>query len=154
MSEFVIAPESPRQDDIVAMVHELDVFGEALYPPEANFHLSIDELCIPEITFLTARRGAELMGIGALWARDGVDFGEVKRMYVRDAARGLGLGNKMLAAIEALARQRGLTALMLETGDLNTQAMKLYVRSGFVRRGPFADYPDAPLSVFMEKALT
>ncbi len=153
MPDVVIAPESPRQDDIVAIVRELDAFGEALYPPEANFHLTIDELCIPEITFLTARRGGELIGIGALWAREGVDFGEVKRMYVRDAARGLGLGARMLATIEALARERGLKSLMLETGDLNSQAMKLYLRSGFVRRGPFADYPEAPLSVFMEKVL-
>jgi putative acetyltransferase len=154
MPDIVITPESPRQDDIIAMVHELDTFGEALYPPEANFHLSIDDLCIPEITFLTARRDGALIGIGALWARDGEDFGEVKRMYVRNEARGLGLGAKMLAAIEQLARSRGLKSLMLETGDLNVQAMKLYVRAGFRRRGPFADYPDAPLSVFMEKVLS
>ena len=108
MTDFVISKEHPRQDDIIAMVHELDMFGEALYPPEANFHLSIDALCIPEITFLAARQGRELMGIGALWVRAGVDFGEVKRMYVRDAARGLGLGAKMLATIEGLARKRGL----------------------------------------------
>jgi putative acetyltransferase len=40
---------------------------------------------------------------------------------------------------------------MLETGIRQPEALGLYERLGFVRRGPFGDYAEDPLSVFMEK---
>ncbi len=153
MQDVVIAPENPRQDDVIALVRALDSYHEGMYPPEANHHLDIGALCAPEITFLVARRGPEILAIGALWHRAGESFGEVKRMFVRPQARGLGLGANMLAAIEQRARHAGLAKLMLETGTLNVEAQNLYQRAGFQTRGPFADYPDHALSVFMEKAL-
>ena len=124
-----------------------------MYPPEANHILDIDDLCAPDVTFLVARKGSEIMGIGALVLHEDEGFGEVKRMFVRAEARGLGLGHQLLAAVESLARGQGLTKLMLETGTLNTDALILYARAGFTRRGPFANYPDHPVSVFMEKPL-
>ena len=148
-----IRVESPRQDDVIVLIEALDHFHEGMYPPEANHILDIDALCAPEIRFLVARRGGEVLGIGALWLRVDEGFGEVKRMFVRAEARGLGVGHKLLAAVEGLARTQGLTRLMLETGTLNTDALKLYARAGFTKRGPFADYPDHPASVFMDKSL-
>jgi putative acetyltransferase len=93
------------------------------------------------------------MGIGALWQRSGMGFAEVKRMYVAEAARGSGLGHRLLERIEDVARASGETVLMLETGTMNAAALKLYERAGFSRRDPFGDYPDHPASVFMEKRL-
>lgn len=153
MQDIVIAPENPRQDDVAAAIAALDTFHNGMYPPEANHILDLDALCGPDVNFLVARRGGEVLGIGALWLREDEGFGEVKRMFVKAEARGLGLGHKLLATIESLARGQGLTKLMLETGTLNTDALKLYARAGFTKRGPFADYPDHPASVFMEKPL-
>ena len=153
MAEIAITVESPRNDEVVALIRALDSFNENLYPPEANHHLDIEALCAPEITFLTARRGGEIMGIGALWSRADLGFGEVKRMYVRPEARGLGVGHRLLARIELIARGQAIARLMLETGSLNAEAIKLYARAGFSKRGPFGDYPDHPLCVFMEKRL-
>ena len=42
----------------------------------------------------------------------------------------------------------------LETGVRQPEALGLYSRAGYVRRGPCGSYPDDPLSVFMEKQLT
>ena len=154
MQEITVALESPRQPDVMALIEALDSFHEGLYPPEANHHLDIDALCAPDIRFMVARRQGEVLGIGALWLRKNEGFGEIKRMFVRAETRGLGLGHKLLASVEALARQHGIKWLLLETGSLNIGAMKLYERAGFVKRGPFAGYPDHPASVFMEKALT
>jgi putative acetyltransferase len=42
---------------------------------------------------------------------------------------------------------------MLETGPYQHQALGLYERLGYARRGPYGDYRDDPLSVFMEKRL-
>ncbi len=72
-------------------------------------------------------------------------------MYVDPAARGLGVGRKILAALEAAALERGIRLLRLETGIHNTEALALYRACGFNDRGPFGEYGPDPLSVFMEK---
>ena len=152
-ADIAIALESPRQPQVIALIETLDAFNAALYPPEANHHLDIEALCAPDIRFLVARRGDDVIGIGALWLQPERGFGEVKRMYVSAAARGTGLGPALLGEIETMARAAGLPALMLETGTQNFGALKLYERAGFTTRGPFGDYPDHQLSVFMEKRL-
>jgi putative acetyltransferase len=106
---------------------------------------------------MVARRSGpglgEAVGIGALWVRADRSFGEVKRMYVPAAARGLGVGRRLLQRIEEEARREQLAWLRLETGTLSHEALRLYEAGGFRRCGPFADYPDHPMSVFMEKPL-
>jgi putative acetyltransferase len=42
---------------------------------------------------------------------------------------------------------------LLETGRDQHEAVRLYERCGFVRRGPFGCYPDNGLSLFYEKRL-
>ena len=90
------------------------------------------------------------VGCGAV-LRDPRGWGEVKRMYVRPDQRGRGLGRRVLADLEGVARGAGLPLLRLETGIHNTEALALYRRAGFVECSPFGDYAADPLSVFMEK---
>jgi putative acetyltransferase len=59
----------------------------------------------------------------------------------------------VLAFLEAEALRRGVETLRLETGNLQPQALRLYERAGYARRGPFGDYDDDPHSVFLEKSL-
>lgn len=153
MTEITIAEESPRQDEVIAFIRELDAYHIRLYPAEANHLMDIDGLCVPEIRFFVARRAHEALGIGALWVKAAGNYGEIKRMYVRPDTRGLGVGVKLLGVIERRAQAERLDALMLETGTLNTEALGLYRRAGFHTRGPFGDYHDHPLCVFMEKRL-
>ena len=79
--------------------------------------------------------------------------GELKRMYLRPAARGQGLAQQLLRVLESAASSMGCRQLCLETGPYQTEALAFYARQGFARRGPFGSYPDHPLSVFMEKRL-
>ncbi len=67
--------------------------------------------------------------------------------------RGLGIARRLLEALEARAKAAGIGVLRLETGIYQPEAIGLYERAGYVRRGPFSDYPDDPLSIFMEKRL-
>jgi putative acetyltransferase len=90
------------------------------------------------------------VGCGAV-LRDPRGWGEVKRMYVRPDQRGRGIGSRVLAAIEEIARRDDVSWLRLETGIHNTEALALYRRGGFVDCVPFGDYAPDPLSVFMEK---
>ena len=56
-----------------------------------------------------------------------------------------------MEVLEAKAMQEGCRMFMLETGPTLTDALNLYARMGYRRCGPFGDYPDDPLSVFMQK---
>jgi len=86
------------------------------------------------------------------------DYAEVKRMYVRDVARGRCVAQAILARLETEARGAGLALLRLETGDRQAAAMRLYTNSGFRRCSAFGAYatmaPQAiATSVFFEKPL-
>jgi putative acetyltransferase len=86
-------------------------------------------------------------------ATGGAIYGEVKRMYVDPAQRGRRLGVQLLHAIEQDLRTSGYGLALLETGSDQTEAVRLYERAGYTRRGPFGGYPDNGLSVFYAKAL-
>jgi putative acetyltransferase len=147
---LTIRVESPDQPQVISMIEALDAQMSALYPPESNHMLDIAALSDPAVTFLVARDSGEVVGCGAL-LRDPRGWGEVKRMYVRPEQRGRGIGKRVLAALEALARNAGLPLLRLETGIHNADARAVYRGGGFVEREPFGDYRPDPLSVFMEK---
>lgn len=148
-----IAIETPLQDDVRALIAELNATLHALTPPEHCFHLTVEQMAEPSTTVLVARdAGGGAIGCGALKRHEG-GVGEVKRMYTRPAAQGRGVGGAIVARIEALARAEGLTRLVLETGDRHPAAWRVYERAGFVRCGPVLDYPDSPYSVFYAKTL-
>jgi GNAT superfamily N-acetyltransferase len=92
------------------------------------------------------------LGCGALqpWSHSvadaPLDVGELKRMYVVPAARGRGLSRLLVAALVDLARERGLAALVLETGVEQPEAMALYASSGFVPMPTWGEYADDPRS--------
>ena len=81
------------------------------------------------------------------------DYGEVKRMYVRPAFRGKGLGKAILNQLAEYARANGINLLRLETGIYQAEAIGLYEGWGFARRGPFGDYKNDPNTVYFEKYL-
>ena len=55
----------------------------------------------------------------------------VDELFVRDAARGRGVGSLLLDAAEMACRARGIRALHLESGHSNPDATRLYERRGF-----------------------
>ena len=147
---ITIARERPDQPDVMRLIAALDAHAIALYPPESNHLLDVAALCDAAVTFLVVRAGGAAIGCGAL-LRDPRGWGEIKRMYVRPDTRGRGIGRRVLAELEIIARASGLPLLRLETGIHNTEALALYRRAGFVERDAFGDYAADPLSVFMEK---
>lgn len=146
-----IGYDDPRDPGAAALLRASHALMQSLFPPEENFFLDIDALCAPDIRFFTARMGACFLGTGALAIRDG--YGEVKSMFVSEAARGKGVAGALLERIAVEARALGLPCLRLETGNTLHDAHLLYARHGFAPRGPFGDYPDAPSSIFLERTL-
>ena len=144
--------ESPDQPEVIALIAALDAYQDTLYPPEARYALDLTALKQPNVAFAVARdAGQQAVGCAAVVV-DGTQ-GELKRMYLRPAARGQGLAQQLMQVLEAAAAGMGCRQLCLETGPYQTEALAFYARAGFVRRGPFGSYPDHPLSVFMEKPL-
>ena len=146
---LVIDREDPREPDIRALVEELDAYFAALYPAESNHLLDIETLCLPPMRFFAARRSGEAVAIGGIWLHE--DYAEIKRVYVPERARGLGLGRAIMARLEAEALAEGRSLLRLEAGIHQPEALGLYEALGYVRRGPFGEYGPDPVSVFMEK---
>lgn len=77
--------------------------------------------------------------------------GEIKRMWVDPAARGFGLGRRMLAHLEHVAVAQGLVLIRLDTNAALTEAIALYDRSGYRRIPRYNDNPYA--DVWFEKVI-
>jgi putative acetyltransferase len=144
-------------DEVRDLVGELERELSAEHPPEQRHGLALDAIFRPHIRFFVARLDGAAVGCGGVALFK--DFAEVKRMYVRDAVRGRGVAQALLARIESVARAAGLVLLRLETGDRQVAALRLYAQAGFRRCAAFGAYaamaPQAvATSVFMEKRLT
>lgn len=148
-----IAFETPDQADVQQLIGELDAYLYSLYPAENVYALDIASLLDPSVLFAVVRDGAgAAVGCGAVVIKPG--YGELKRMYVRPPARGRGHARRLIETLEAKAGEQGCRTFMLETGPTMPEALLLYERLGYRRCGPFGDYPDDPLSVFMQKCTT
>jgi putative acetyltransferase len=151
--KFTIAIESPLTDDVRALVKALNEFTYELTPAEYRHHMTVEQMAQPDTTLFVARdeNGAPL-GMGAL-RRHASGVGEVKRMFVKPEARGQRIGEAMLAHIEALAREEGLTKLVLETGSNFEAARRVYERGAFVACDAVLDYPPSAWTAFYQKVL-
>ncbi len=79
--------------------------------------------------------------------------GELKKVFVRNRARGLGLARTLLAEVEVEARARGLDRLVLHTGRRQPEAMTLYLSVGYRPILPFPPHAGDPLAMCFAKDL-
>jgi GNAT superfamily N-acetyltransferase len=69
---------------------------------------------------------------------------EIKRMYTTPTARGRGLARAVLAEVERSARELGRRRIVLETGDRQPEAIRLYLSAGYRRIADFGFYRHEP----------
>jgi putative acetyltransferase len=156
VEEIAVELALTATEEVRALVSELEEVLSAEYPPEQRHGLPLDAIFQAHIRFFLARMDGAAVGCGGVALFPG--FAEVKRMYVREIARGCGAAQALLARIEAEARDAGLAVLRLETGDRQVAAMRFYERAGFRRCAAFGAYAAMPpsavaTSVFFEKGL-
>jgi GNAT superfamily N-acetyltransferase len=106
----------------------------------------------PDGTFVVARVDDVAVGCGGVCRFD-ESRAELKRMYVAPSARGLGLGRRLLDALEGEARRLGYVAVVLETGNLQAEALGLYTSAGYERIPCYEPYASRELSLCFEKSL-
>jgi putative acetyltransferase len=136
---------------LLGLLRQLDSHLSGLYPPESNYALSLEALQQANAIFVIAYVDDQVAGCGGFIKED--EHAELKRLIVLPAFRGRAIGSRILAELESLVRAAGLLVARLETGVSQPDAIRLFEKAGYRRRGPFGTYPDDPLSVFMEKFL-
>jgi DNA-binding MarR family transcriptional regulator/GNAT superfamily N-acetyltransferase len=121
---------------------ELDRRFESGFDPATSLSAEDRDLIPPRGAFLVASVDGAPVACGAVKSvSPGV--GSLKRMWVADTTRGLGIGRRVLEALEAQARELGLTTLRLETNQTLHQAIGLYRSAGFREVASFNSDPYA-----------
>jgi DNA-binding MarR family transcriptional regulator/GNAT superfamily N-acetyltransferase len=137
-----IAPVDPAhphaQHCLRAYAAELDRRFEHGFDPARSISADPHELRPPAGLVLVATLRAEPIGCGALKFHDGEPT-EIKRMWVAEEARGLGVGRRLLAELEA----RAGAVVRLETNRALTEAIAMYRAAGYTEVAPFNDEPYA-----------
>jgi ribosomal protein S18 acetylase RimI-like enzyme len=125
-----------------AYVEELGRRFDAGFDPARSLPAADQEMTPPAGVFLVATLHSEAVGCGGLKFHDGAPA-EVKRMWVAPAARGLGLGRRLLTELESQAAAHRVPALRLETNGTLAEAISLYRSSGYQEVAAFSDEPYA-----------
>ena len=148
--DLAIRVDDPRAEDVRELLAIHLGFSRGVTPIEYSFALDVDQLADSSITFFSARRAGELMGIAALKRLDEI-HGELKSMHTREAERGRGVGRALVEHILGYARGAGYRRVSLETGATEefVAARTLYANVGFEAFAAFADYQPSPYNTFM-----
>jgi len=148
----VITLERPDSADAVALITELEAVLTPMYPDESRHGLSVERLIAEAVAFFVLRSDGVPASCGGV-KLFGIDYGEVKRMFVRPEFRGSGFAKLMLNHLADHARTQGVSLLRLETGIHQKEAIGLYEGLGFRRIPPFGAYRPDPLSLCYEKQI-
>ncbi|AMB60122.1 GNAT family N-acetyltransferase [Microterricola viridarii] len=164
-SPLLIAVESPFSaaaravsaryfDDLITRYHGRPATAAEIADVDASY--PGERLEEPNGLLLLARRDGTVLGCAGMRfvteaAAPGAEgeaaapqrVGEVTRVFVDAAARGLGLGRQLMGALEAQARARGLSALRLDTRSDLVEARRLYAAVGYTEGAPHNDDPYA-----------
>jgi DNA-binding MarR family transcriptional regulator len=138
-----VDPGEPEARWCVAQYYaELNRRFERGFDPAQSLPAEDGAMVPPRGSFLVASVEGEPVACGAVKAiAPGV--GSLKRMWVAETARGLGLGRRLLVALEEEARALGLGTVRLETNRALTEAIALYRASGYIEVPPFNADPYA-----------
>ena len=150
---LIIESTRPDSSEALHLLRKLDAYLLSHpYPEESRHAFSVERLLHENVAFFVARYEDAAAGCGGV-KLFGHEYGEVKRMFVQPVYRGRGIGKAILDQLASHARANHVDLLRLETGIYQTEAIALYERWGFQRRGPFGEYKDDPHTVYFEKSI-
>jgi DNA-binding MarR family transcriptional regulator/N-acetylglutamate synthase-like GNAT family acetyltransferase len=121
---------------------ELDRRFDTGFDPTRSIPANDEELRPPAGLFLVATLRSDPIGCGGLKFHDDAPT-EIKRMWVADSARGLGIGRRLLGELEHRAAEHGATAVRLETNKTLVEAISMYRSAGYYEVAAFNDEPYA-----------
>ena len=146
-----VAPAHPDAEALMAMLDAevLEVYADAEIDTGA---LSDAQKAAFDGVFLVARRNGAAVACGGVLRLDDAT-GELRRVYALPSERGSGVARALIAALERAAAERGLSRMLLETGDRQHRAKRFYEALGYTRIPPYAEHVNEWWSVCYEKRL-
>ncbi len=153
-ASVTITAVDPEGDDartcLALYAAELNQRSARRFDPTVGATALPHELRPPAGGFFVVYLHGEAVGCGAVkHHRDAP--AEIKRMWIAPRARGLGIGRRLLDALEACARDAGARIARIETNSDLTEALALYTSTGWVEVDRFNDEPFADR--WLEKTL-
>jgi len=137
-----VAPDS-AEGHLVLVAYFRDIvsrhYGREATQPEVDDAMSVEpsgDLRPPHGRFFVARQDGAVIGCAGL-RLVATGAGELTRVFVMPEARRRGTGQRLLEAVEAAAREHGVTRLRLDTGSHLAEARRLYIRNGYREVPPF-----------------
>ncbi|MFU8874060.1 bifunctional helix-turn-helix transcriptional regulator/GNAT family N-acetyltransferase [Micromonospora sp. SL4-19] len=131
-------PPSDRRARACVRAYARDVarrFDDGFDPALSN-PIHDEELVPPAGVLLLATLNAEPVGCGAIKLHRDAPA-EIKRVWVADTVRGLGIGRRLLDELERYAAERGWTAVRLDTNRTLTEAISMYRSAGYHEIAPY-----------------
>ncbi len=143
-----------HSDELQRLLSQSDEYMGSLYPPESNHLESVSDLLAADALMLGAFDNGRMVGCGAVKIlEDDSRYGEIKRVFLLDSHRGLGISKAIMQSLENYLISSQVFLVRLETGIKQSAAIGLYHSLGYLTRQPFGRYRPDPLSLFMEKRL-
>lgn len=137
---LTVADDSEQAPTFQGLAHELESLPGIYAPPTGSL--------------LLARQDGQPAGCVALKGHD-TATGELKRLYVRPAFRGMKIGGQLVAELIEKARKLGYQRLVLDSHISMKAAHAIYQAAGFRKVDTPSDFPEVlkPVVVFMEMSL-
>ena len=152
MADIHITRADPASPVAAVLFSEIAAEMAARYGGNGVWGFTPADLKGERSVFVVAYTGDQPVGCGGLMAVSPTQA-EIKRVYVRPAARGQGLSRQIMAALEADAQTLGYTHIRLETGLKQPAAIHIYESLGYQRVPCWGDYSQDPMSVCYSKSL-
>jgi len=147
-----IVATNPARETARLLIGELDSHLAEQYPGSPINGIEVDAFTQAGGYFVLALDGDSALGCGAFRPIDTASA-EIKRMFVRPAARRRGVARAILQHLEAEIQRRGIRTILIETGCDQLEAIALYEASGYSPIPPFGQYVGSPISSCFAKNL-
>jgi putative acetyltransferase len=139
MEPFLLGPCNVRpwqtsdRHRVASLINQvLTEYGLGWDPIDADIDVMEVEKYYAKGQFWVLEHAESLLGTGAYYARS-PKIVEIRKMYFVPSIRGIGLGSRLLEALERDAYQHGYQEAWIETNTLLTEAVRLYERAGYER---------------------
>ena len=137
--------------DFKKSVVELDAILKILDGEDDVFYADLNQTAVLNEVLIAFENNAPV-GCGAFrtYSENTV---EIKRMYVPELYRNKGIASKILAELEAWAKELGNTKCILETGIMQVEAIGLYPKNGYEKIENYGNYKGVANSICFGKTI-
>lgn len=147
-----ITRTNSENKDFISLVKKLDVYLKITDGDDHDFYNQFNGIDVIKHV-VVVYKDKKPVGCGAIKHFDNTQI-EIKRMFVDSEERGLGIAAKILAALEKWASEIGYKKCILETGERQVEAVRLYHKSNYKRMTVnYGQYEGVENSLCFEKEI-